>query len=363
MGKYFSSAQKGKRVALIVLCSVLALILVGIVVIAVVGQSLLDRINRIDPDDETLSSEQLESLLGQTESLDPSYTGSVIEGEEVTSPTVPVETIPVGENIINLLLVGQDRRPGEGRRHSDSTILITVNKSAKTLTMTSFMRDLWVYIPYKSGGFEERINCAYMVGGFNTLNATLEHNFGVSSPHNVEVDFDGFQTIIDKIGGIDIELTAAEANYLNKNGNWDVDNDKSWTLKAGINHMTGSQALAYSRIRAIGNDQGRTNRQRIVLTELINKAKGMDIVALYGVVSELLPMITTDMENSEILGYVLEIAPLLPELTIVSQRIPAEGAYTPKRIDHNGYIKDVLTMDAEQLKKNIELLKDSVGGE
>lgn len=363
MEKDISSTQKGKRIALIVLCGVLALILVGVVVMAVLGQSLLNRINRIDPDEETLSSEQLESVLGQTETLDPDYTGDVLEGDELTSPTQPAETIPVGENIFNILLVGQDRREGEGRRHSDSTILITVNKSAKTLTMTSFMRDLWVYIPYGSGGFEERINCAYMVGGFKTLNATLEHNFGVSSGHNVEVDFEGFQAIIDKIGGIDLELTAAEANYLNKNGNWGVDDDKSWTLQAGMNHMTGSQALAYSRIRAIGNDQGRTNRQRTVLTELINKAKNMDIVSLYGMVNELLPMVTTDMDNSEILGYVLEIAPLLPELTIVSQRIPADGAYSAQRIEHNGYIKDVLTMNAEQHEKNIELLKDSIGGE
>lgn len=357
------NTKKGKRTALIILCSVLALILVGIVVMAVLGQSLLDRINRIDPNEETLSQEQLESLLGQTESLDPDFTGPTLNGGEVTAPTEPVETIPVGENIINILLVGQDRREGEGRRHSDSTILITVNKSAKTLTMTSFMRDMWVYIPYKSAGFEERINCAYMVGGFKTLNAALEYNFGVSSDHNVEVDFEGFEAIIDEIGGIDIELTSAEAKYLNKNGNWDVDDDTSWTLTAGVNHLTGSQALAYSRIRAIGNDQGRTNRQRIVLAELINKAKSMDLVSLYNTINRLLPMITTDMENTEILEYVLEIAPLLPELTVVSQRIPAEGAYSATRLDHNGVIKDVLTMDEEQLKKNIALLKDSIGEE
>lgn len=355
------NVQKGKRIALIVLCSVLALILVAVIVLAVLGQSLLNQINRPDSDDATLSSEQLESILNQTESIDPSFTGETVDVNDVTKPTEPVETILSGENIINILLVGQDRREGEGRRHSDSTILITVNKTAKTLTMTSFMRDMWVYIPYKSDGFHERINCAYMVGGFNTLNDTLEYNFGVSSDHNVEVDFEGFEAIVDKIGGIDIELTAAEAKYLNERGNWGIDDDTSWTLKAGVNHLTGSQALAYSRIRAIGNDQGRTSRQRIVLTELINEAKSMDIVALYALVKDLLPMITTDMENSEILDYVLELAPLLPELTIVSQRIPAEGAYSSVVLNHNGVKKAVLTMDEEQLKKNVQLLKDSIG--
>lgn len=349
------TVNKGKRIALIILCSVLGLILVGVLTLAILGQSLLDRINRIDSDESTLSSEQIESILEQTESIDPTYTGPTVNINEVTMPSQPVEELDT-ENVVNLLLVGQDRRKGEGRRHSDSTILITINKSAKTLTMTSFMRDMWVFIPYKTDGFYERINCAYMVGGFKTLNATLEHNFGVSSNHNVEVDFEGFEAIINKIGGVDITLTAAEANYLNKHGNWDIDNDKSWTLKAGMNHLTGSQALAYSRIRAIGDDQGRTNRQRTVLTALINKAKTMDVMELYGLAYDLLPMITTDMTDSDILGYVKEFGPVLSELTIVSQRIPADGYYSNVVLNDDGITKYVLMLNEEQLKKNIELL-------
>jgi len=353
------TVNKGKRIALIILCSVLALILVGVLTVAILGQTLLNRINRIDPNEPTLSQEQLESVLNQEETTDPTFTGPTVNVNEVTMPSQPVEEIDT-ENVINLLLVGQDRREGEGRRHSDSTILITINKSAKTLTMTSFMRDMWVYIPYGKSGFYERINCAYMVGGFKTLNATLQHNFGISSNHNVEVDFKGFEAIINKIGGVEIVLTAAEANYLNKHGNWDVDNDKSWSLKPGANLLTGSQALAYSRIRAIGNDQGRTNRQRTVLTSLINKAKTMGVMELYDLVYDLLPMITTDMTDSEILDYVTDLAPMLSELTIVSQRIPADGCYSSVTLNDDGIIKMVLMLNDEQLKKNIELLTGTV---
>lgn len=353
------SVNKGKRIALIILCSVLTLILVGVLTVAILGQTLLNRINRLDPNEPTLSQEQLESVLNREETIDPTFTGPTVDVNEVTMPSQPIEEIDT-ENVINLLLVGQDRREGEGRRHSDSTILITINKSAKTLTMTSFMRDMWVYIPYGKSGFYERINCAYMVGGFKTLNATLQHNFGVSSNHNVEVDFEGFEAIINKIGGVEIVLTSAEADYLNKHGNWDVDNDKTWSLKSGANLLTGSQALAYSRIRAIGNDQGRTNRQRTVLTALINKAKTMGVVELYDLVYDLLPMITTDMTDSEILDYVTDLAPLLSELTIVSQRIPADGYYDAVRLEHKGVEKDVLMLNEEQLKKNIELLSGTI---
>lgn len=349
------SVNKGKRIALCILCAVLSLILICVLTVAIVFQNMLNRINRVDLNVPTLSDEQLESVLNQEETTDPTFTGPTVNVEDVTMPSQPVEELDT-DNVINLLLVGQDRREGEGRRHSDSTILITINKSTKTLTMTSFMRDMWVYIPYKSSGFYERINCAYMVGGFNTLNATLQHNFGVSSNHNVEVDFKGFEAIIDKIGGVEIELTAAEANYLNTHGNWDVDTDKSWSLKPGSNLMTGSQALAYSRLRAIGNDQGRTNRQRTVLMALVNKAKTMDILELYNLVYDLLPMITTDMTDSEILSYVMDLAPMLSDLNIVSQRIPADGYYSSVTLNDKGVMKMVLMLNEEQLKKNIELL-------
>ena len=352
--------NKGKRIALCILCSILALILIGVLTVAILGQTLLNRINRLAPDEPILSEEQLESVLNQEEStVDPTFTGPTIDVNEVTMPSQPVEEIE-SENVINILLVGQDRREGEGRRHSDSTILITINKSAKTLTMTSFMRDMWVYIPYNNSGFYERINCAYMVGGFKTLNATLLHNFGVSADHNVEVDFEGFEAIINKIGGVEITLTADEAKYLNENGNWDVDDDKSWTLKPGKNLLTGSQALAYSRIRAIGNDQARTNRQRTVLTALINKAKSMGPMELYNLVYDLLPMITTDMTDKEIVGYITELAPMLSDLTIVSQRIPADGCYSSVSLNDKGVIKMVLMLDEKQLKKNIELLAGTI---
>ncbi len=359
------NANFGKRLALSILCFVLAVILTVMSVLAATAQSLLNSINRIEPDDETLSSDQLASILDVTDEFEASFTGEVIVPEDVTQSSSTADHIEVGEHIINILLVGQDRRKGESRRHSDSTILCTINKDTKTLTLTSFMRDMWVYIPYKTEDrhFYERINVAYMYGGFDLLNATLKHNFGVSSDNNVEVDFEGFESIIDSIGGIDINLTAKEAEYLNRRGNWGVEENTGWTLTAGVNHMTGSQALAYSRIRDIGADYARTNRQRTVLTNLVNHAKTLSIGELYNLVKSALPLLTTNMSNAKILGYVTELAPLLPELTIISQRIPADGAYTPANIEHDGYIKNVLTLNEEQLKKNIALLKGTLNDE
>lgn len=339
-----------KRVALVILCCFLALILVVLIALTVFLKGFLSDIDRLGGTDVTLSQEQIESILKQTEAADPDFTGPVLNEDDVTMPTGPANTIETGENVINFLLVGQDRREGYPRMHSDAMILVTINKSEKTLTMTSFMRDLWVQIP---GYFKERLNVPYMIdpiNGFDLLNETLEYNFGVSGEHNIEVDFSGFKAAIDAVGGVSIDLTAAEANHLNGQ-------NSSWVLVEGVNHLDGEQALAYSRIRKIGNDFGRTSRQRTVLMALMDKAKTLSLTELYSLAKSLMPMITTDMTDAEILGYVMELAPLLPELTVVSQRIPADGAYYDAEINSN----QVLCLDEDDWETNLQILKDTLG--
>lgn len=114
-------------------------------------------------------------------------------------------------NIKSILLIGQDKREGESRQRSDSMILATLDKDQGTVSLTSFMRDLYVAIP---GYSTTRINAAYAYGGMDLLDETLEENFGVKIDGNVEVDFEVFQVLVDKVGGIDLELTQAEADYI-----------------------------------------------------------------------------------------------------------------------------------------------------
>ncbi len=342
--------------ALSVVCILLSILLVALLVLTISIGAMLARINRIDGNEPTLSQEQLESILKETEEMQ--ITGPIVDVEDVTVNTQATE-IETGDQIINILLVGQDRRPGQPRLHSDSMILCTINKEKKTLIMTSFLRDLWVEIP---GYYNERLNVPYMLKGFDLLNDTLEHTFGVRADYNVEVDFAGFESVIESIGGIKLNLTQAEADYLNRRGNWDF-NDASagtWSLTAGLNHMTGEQAFAFSRIRDLDSDLGRSNRQRYVLTRLMEEAESMNSVQLLSLINACLPMISTDMEDDEILELATELIPILPKLTVVSQRIPADGAFSAVNIDDNGVIKNVLLMDDDDLKENIKLLRDAL---
>lgn len=339
-----------RRTVLIVLCVFLAIILVLLLAVTIYAESLLGMINRVDPNaaDSTMSPSELQEFLDnerQTEQTDPNYTGPYMNAEDVTWAPDSNDPIQKSENIINILLIGQDRRPGETRARSDAMILCTVNKSEKTVTLTSFMRDLYVQIP---GYSDNRINVSYALGGMKLLDECLEKNFGVVVDGNVEVDFSGFETVIDLVGGVNIELSSAEASHLNSQ-------NSGWALSSGVNHLNGEQALAYARIRSVSNDEsgdfGRTSRQRIVLSELVEQAKTMSLAQLNNLLMEMLPTLSTDLTDAEIFGYVVELFPLLTDLKIETGRIPADGAYRMTMIDGMSVLLPDLDASRQLLKE------------
>lgn len=340
MAKNGKQKRSGKRTALIVLCVVLALILLLAVAVGLYLGKLMNLIGRdYGTDQTTMSAEEYEQWLNsQKDTIGEDYTGEIIDPSDITW-VENTEPIGEGEHIINILLIGQDRREGQGRQRSDAMILCTVNRDEKTVTLTSFMRDMYVKIP---GYGANRINASYEMGGMQLLDATLEQNFGVQIDGNVEVDFDGFMEVIDMFGGIEIELKDYEANYLNRRGNWDVDDSTAgqWDLKEGVNHLTGEQALAYSRIRYVGNaDFERTQRQRTVLNTMFEMCKDLSVLELNNLLQKLLPHLTTDMTNSEILGYTFNIFPMMSDLSIQTQRVPADGTFSDAYIDGMAVLK------------------------
>lgn len=333
------------RLVLTILCVLLGLVLAVLVAGTVYVNSFLDRINRFDDVSEpTLSVEEEDLILYETLPDEEDYGGEEMDEADITKPAAPAETIEDEAHIVNILLIGQDRRPGQGRQRSDAMILCTVNTQKKTLVMTSFLRDMYVQFPEYNGRSysNNRINVPYVIGGMQMLDDTLKLNFGVDVDHNIEVDFSGFEDIIDLIGGVEINLTKAEANYMGDG------------LKAGVNKLYGEKALQYSRIRKLDGDFARTNRQRTVLNAIIEKIRNLSLTELTELAESIIPMITTDMSNSEIIGYVLEFFPILSELEVTTQHIPAEGTYKGARVRG----MSVLLPDFEE---NIKILKETIG--
>lgn len=337
--------KTNKKVLLIVGLCILGLILALLVTGFVFGKSLLGNVGRLDGEEETLSQAEEEEILNETDPVDPDATEGVVVEEEEREDA---ELIENNDKIVNILLVGQDRRTDEStkkRQRSDSMILCTINKEKKTITITSFMRDLWVKIP---GKYYERLNVPYKVGGYKLLNATLENEFGIKVDHNIEVDFAGFADVIDALGGVEVKLTSGEAKYVSAVGE---------KLEAGTHLLNGAQALEYARIRKIGSDFGRTNRQRTIIKTIFNNLKNVGVTELYNLAKTILPMIRTDMTDAEMLGYVMEYAPMLSQMEFVSQRIPIDDAYVLTRIKG----KSVIYLNNKNRKKNLEFIRETIG--
>ena len=311
-----------KRVLLIVFLSLLLLILAAVAAVGFYMNHLLNQVTPYDPaEDVTISVEEAEKIVEEDPeavTLDPNSTEDIPDLEEL--PTLPEATEPADtvnwDNVINIMLVGQDRRPGQGRQRSDSMILATFNKSKGTITLTSFMRDQYVQIPgYKNN----KMNAAYAFGGMSLLNQTLEVNFGVKVDGNVEVDFNSFEKLIDRLGGVDISLTKKEAEYMTAGTRWD--------FSAGVNHLNGEQALIYSRIREIDSDYRRAQRQRNVISSLIRRYQELPITEMVTMLEDVLPLVKTNMSKGEIIDYAFELAPMLAGAKIETLRIPVDGTF------------------------------------
>ncbi len=246
-----------------------------------------------------------------------------------------------GSDILNILLVGQDRREGEERARSDSMILCTYHKKTNQLTMTSFLRDLYVPIP---GHGENRINAAYALGGMELLEDTLEENFNLHIDGCVEVDFSQFADIIDLLGGIDLSLRQDEADYINE--------ETGSALSEGTHHLSGQQALVYSRIRSLDadGDFSRTNRQRKVLSAMMDICKDAELPALMKLTEKIFPMVSTDMSSAKLLKLALDLLPGLSKVEVASQHVPEAGSYSDESI--NGM--SVLVADTDAVRKMLK---------
>ncbi len=313
------------KIVLIVIAAILALLMILAGAAAIYIDALLGKIN-YRTTHPSLTPEEASSVAQENWETIPSDDTTPM-ADDVTEPTAPTATDPVEEDpdmshIVNILLIGQDRRPGEGTQRSDSMILVTFNKSTGNITLTSIMRDQNVHIP---GYGSDKLNHAYQYGGMPLLDQTLYDHFGIVVDGNVEVDFSGFQQVIDLLGGVDVTLTEAEAEYLRNGCKMDV--------QAGLNHLDGAGALNYARLREIDSDYRRASRQRNVLIAIFEKYKSKDLATMLSLMDQILPLLTTDLSKDQIVGLALEVFPMLAGAQIDTLRIPADGTF------QSGYVQ------------------------
>lgn len=258
------------------------------------------------------------------------------------------------KEIINILLIGLEEF--DNAANTDTMIVASINTKDNTLKLLSFMRDLYIDI---EGHSKDRLNSVYSKGGIQLLYDTIDSNFGVSLDGYLLVNFEAFEQIVDILGGVNVTLTKAEAEYLNYHNY--ISNPEYRNVVEGEQLMVGNQVLGYCRIRKVStgtesNDFGRTQRQRNVLQSIVSKLKSKNIISLAFLLDDILSTvhITTDITKSDFKDY-LTIGMDLNLDNIETLRIPMDGDYRNLKIPNGKYYKAVL--EIKDLEKSKEIIK------
>ncbi|MBP3616920.1 MAG: LCP family protein [Lachnospiraceae bacterium] len=279
-------------------------------------------------------------------------------GENIVTPAPEPENGPrKEEHVYNVLLIGEEALPQFGGRRSDSMILVSINSKDKKIYMTSLMRDLYVQIP---GYGDNKLNAAYAYGGPDLLVSTVEKNLHVKIDGYAKVGFDSFEWIVDRLGGVEITLTAQEADYLRKKDY--ISNPAYRNVVAGTQLMNGNQVLGYCRVRYVpningtANDFGRTERQRIVLTKIFEKYKNSGLLSLISIFNDCLPRVETNISKQDIQD-LMEAVVENKILNMETFRIPVSGSFDDEAKIGGSYV--ILVLDWQ---KNINQLHNKIFG-
>lgn len=316
--------SRGVRGVVIACASLLSLLALGIVTASIYAWVMLDRVNYEGEE----SFIPLESL--PPEEIDPDFSGEEMENPDDHAVDVSGVVVKGNTNdVTNFLLLGIDERANSHRfvGRSDTTMILSVNKKTRTIKLISLLRDTWVTIPGrdKNGDGKDdyaKLNAAYAYGGFSLLSKTIEQNFRLKIDEYVAVNFGAFPIAVDALGGVDLALTAGEAKIVGVGGG-----------KAGTYHLNGERTLTYARIRHLDSDFGRTARQRKVVTALINKAKGMNVVTLNNILYKVLPEVKTNMTSDEFLGFTINVLTYAGYAVQSNYSVPQPKDYTGKYIN------------------------------
>ncbi|MBE6828484.1 MAG: LytR family transcriptional regulator [Ruminococcaceae bacterium] len=252
------------------------------------------------------------------------------------------------DGVKNIILIGVDggsQREGEATR-SDTMMLLTIDENNRQLKLSSFLRDTYIEIP---GHSQNKLNAAQQYGGAQLLVDTLEYNFKTDIDNYMLVNFDMFITIIDSLGGVNLEVTEAEAKYINSKDHMTEVEAAAFPedIESGSSvHLTGAQALWYARIRYLDSDFMRTQRQRKVISAIVKKATRTNPVTLMTMLNKIVPMVETDLDSNEMMKLGMSALKYL-RYDIAQQQIPAPNTW------QNGTRKagSVLVIDLEENRK------------
>ncbi len=311
-------SKAASRASIIIMFTVITIVAIIVGSCWLIIDHYLNMINYLDPNDTSHIVPPGDQQGYGDESYNPDDSIPVINEGDVLWPDAGDIKDLEDDHLLNILIIGQDRRRDDPEQwHSDSMIVASINPETCEVSLISFLRDMYVQIP---GGYQDnRINVAYASGGFKLLKETITYNFGIEIDGCFEVDFDGFEDIIEILGGVEVELTQEEADYLLEiTGVW---------VPAGKTRLTPPVALEHARNRTLGDDFARTRRQRDILLSIFNEFKDASLGELKSIADKILPTLSTDMTKSQVLGLLTEFLPKVSKMQISSYYVPEYGCF------------------------------------
>lgn len=269
----------------------------------------------------------------------------------------------LGEGWRNILLLGNDSRSLDDNGRTDTMIIASINQQTGEIKLTSIMRDMLVSIPGKSA--KNKINAAYRFGGPNLAMKTVNEAFDMNISEYVVVNLANFAEIIDSIGGIDMDVTYDEMLNVNNILNYYKEDAEKNGLAEGKDfseldqygeniHLTGQQALAYSRIRKLDTDYKRTERQRDVLVAIANKLSTQSVAELMVTALNLWNNVRTNLPFFDAVQLGIKGASAISG-GVEQFRIPADGTFDSGTYDGRWEIHP-------NFSKNIDLLHEFIYG-
>lgn len=316
-----------------ILVTSLSLIITGVICISIMYYS------------KNVKSYKVEETNNVNETIKPTEenTDAIKEKIDDTKLNISEETQQKSEEkkIENILVLGIDKQENA----SDTIVILTLDKKNNTAKLTSIMRDTYVYF---GDNMANKINYAYHYGGVQLTISKLNELFNLDISKYIKIDFNGLAKVVDTLGGITVNITDEERNYINSTGNCSYVRDSGEVL------LDGDQVLQYSRIRKIDSDFQRTARQRKVLFAMFNKLKKASIFDYTTLYSQISPNFETNIPALE----VLQLGSFLNSLNsenIKDFRIPMDG--TTK-----DFVNGVYHLDWEK-DKNTEALRNFIYGD
>jgi len=224
-----------------------------------------------------------------------------------------------GQQTVNFLLIGSDKRSGTSFR-TDTMVIVILRPNEGQVSLISIPRDLWVSIPESENNrintaYQRGISTGYPGGGPGLLKDTILYNLGIRIDHTAMVDFDGFRKIVDTLGGVDIPVSCAYTDWRLIDPSYDPENENNWylyTAEPGVIHMDGDLALWYARSRQKSSDFDRGRRQQEVLRALFTQALQAETLKR---IPELYNDFKDSVETDLGLGDILQLSLYAPKMT------------------------------------------------